>query len=82
MLTGCTQQLPWPDCTGNARLRRGTPLPPQDDVMVSFDSVVDLSAFTVRIAQADVEKLPEILLAISEERRQEMRAAMARVWNR
>ncbi len=54
----------------------------QDDVVVSFDSVVDLSAFTIRIAQKDVEKLPEILLAISAERRQEMRQAMARVWQR
>ncbi len=61
---------------------RTTPFLLQDDVMVSFDSVVDLSAFTVRIPQADVEKLPDILLAISEERRQEMRAAVARVWNR
>ena len=54
----------------------------QDDVKVSFDSVVDLSAFTIRIAQADVEKLPQILLAVSEERREEMRRSMARVWQR
>jgi hypothetical protein len=51
-------------------------------VEVSLHGAVDLSAFTVRIAQADVEQLPQILLAIPEERRQEMRAAMARVWHR
>ena len=54
----------------------------QDDIDVSFESIVDLSAFTVRIAQADAERLPEILLAIPQEKRQEMRAALARVWQR
>ena len=54
----------------------------QDDVEVSFHSAVDLSAFTIRIAQADVEKLPEILLAVSEERRDEMRQNLAHVWQR
>lgn len=49
---------------------------------MSFESIVDLSAFTVRIAQADAEKLPDILLAIPHEKRQEMRAALARVWQR
>lgn len=54
----------------------------QDEVHVSFESIIDLTTFTVRIAQADAEKLPEILLAIPHEQRQEMRAAMARVWQR
>ena len=49
---------------------------------MSFESIVDLSAFTVRIAQADAERLPDILLAIPHQKRQEMRAAMARVWQR
>ena len=57
-------------------------LPLQDNVDVSFDSIIDLSAFSLRIPQADTEKLPEILLAVPEERRQEMRRNMARVWQR
>ncbi|KAL4452535.1 hypothetical protein ABPG75_008197 [Micractinium tetrahymenae] len=72
----------WSARMDDATLNGCLPVIIMDDVVVSFDSVVDLSAFTVRIAQQDVEKLPEILQAISEERRQEMRAAMARVWNR
>ena len=35
-----------------------------------------------RIAQADVENLPAILAAVSEERRAEMRANLATVWQR
>ena len=58
------------------------PLALQDNVDVSFDSIIDLSAFSLRIPQADTEKLPEILLAVPEERRQEMRRNMARVWQR
>ena len=49
---------------------------------MSFDSIIDLPAFSLRIPQEDAEKLPEILLAVPEERRQEMRRAMARVWQR
>lgn len=51
--------------TGTAQLqshstRSFTPL--QDEVHVSFESVVDLTQFTVRIPEKDAEKLPEILL--------------------
>ncbi|KAL4452532.1 hypothetical protein ABPG75_008194 [Micractinium tetrahymenae] len=53
-----------------------------DEVDVSFESILDYSAFTVRIAEADAEKLPEILQAIPEERRQEMRRNIAEVWHR
>ncbi|KAL4427668.1 hypothetical protein ABPG75_001757 [Micractinium tetrahymenae] len=53
-----------------------------DNVDVSFESILDLTAFTVRIPQADAEKLPEILLAIPEERRLEMQRNLAKVWSR
>ena len=49
---------------------------------MSFNSVVDLSKFTVRIAQSDVERLPEILLSISPQRREEMQHNLAKVWQR
>jgi hypothetical protein len=51
-------------------------------VHVSFESIVDLSQFTVRIPQADAEKLPQLLAAIPQERRQRMRRALAHVWHR
>ena len=54
----------------------------QDEIDVSFESIVDLSAFTVRISQAIAERLPEILAAIPHEKRQQMRAALARVLQR
>ena len=63
-------------------LRSPPASPLQDNVDVSFDSAIDLSTFTLRIPQADAEKLPEILQAVPEERRQEMRRNMARVWQR
>lgn len=53
-----------------------------DNVDVSFESVLDYPSFTVRIPEADAEKLPEILQAVPEERRQEMRTALAKVWKR
>lgn len=53
-----------------------------DEVDVSFESVLDYTAFALRIPQADAERLPQILQAIPEERRQEMRRNLARVWQR
>ena len=54
----------------------------QDNVDVSFESIIDLSKFSLRIPQADLERLPEILLAVPEERRQEMRRHLAQVWQK
>ena len=60
-----------------------TAVPPlQDNVDVSFESIIDLSKFTLRIPQADLERLPQILLAVPEERRHEMRRHLARVWQK
>lgn len=53
-----------------------------DEVDVSFESIIDLSAFAVRIPQEDAEKLPEILLAIPPEKRAEMQRNLGRVWQR
>ena len=49
---------------------------------MSFESIIDLTKFTLRIPQVDAEQLPEILLAVPEERRQEMRRHLARVWQK
>ena len=67
-------------CNVPSSLRRPCLL--QDNVHVSFESIIDLTKFTLRIPQADAEQLPDILLAVSEERRQEMRRHLARVWQK
>ena len=54
----------------------------QDNVDVSFESILDLSAFTIRIPQADCERLPDILAAVPESRRLEMQRNLANVWQR
>lgn len=35
-------------------------MPPQDNVHVSFESILDLQAFTLRIPEKDAERLPEV----------------------
>ena len=54
----------------------------QDNVHVSFESIIDLSEFSLRISQADAEKLPEILQAVPRARREEMQRALGRVWQK
>jgi hypothetical protein len=51
-------------------------------VHVSFESIVDLSRFTVRVPEADAEKLPDILLAIPRQQREEMQRALGRLWQK
>jgi regulator of protease activity HflC (stomatin/prohibitin superfamily) len=51
----------------------------QDNVHVSFESIIDLSEFSLRIPQADAEKLPDILQAVLQARREEMQRALGRV---
>ncbi|KAL4457917.1 hypothetical protein ABPG75_012782 [Micractinium tetrahymenae] len=55
---------------------------PQDEVRVSFESILDLRAVALRVPQADLGRLPEILQAVPEERRQAMRRSLATVWQR
>ncbi len=49
---------------------------------MSFSSILDVDAFSIRIAQKDMDNLPEILEAVSEERVKEMQRALALVWHR
>lgn len=63
-----------------------TPPPPpttlQDEVHASFESILDLASLALRIPQADMDRLPEILQAVPEEQRQQMQRSLARVWQR
>ena len=49
---------------------------------VSFSTLLDWEAFSIRIPEADAERLPELLHAVPEARVAEMQAALARVWHR
>ncbi|PSC68519.1 exostosin-like glycosyltransferase [Micractinium conductrix] len=54
----------------------------QDEIEQAWHGVLDLDSYTVRIAEKDMERVPEILEAISEEDRARMRANVAKVWRR
>lgn len=49
---------------------------------MAFESALDLASVSLRIPQSDMHRLPEILQAVPEELRQQMRHNLARVWQR
>ena len=49
---------------------------------VGFNSLLDLDAFTLRIAEADAEKLPQILQAIPQQRVEALQRRIGQVWQR
>lgn len=53
-----------------------------DNVHLPFESVLRYDAFALRVPEADVPKLDQILRAIPDGRRRAMRAAMQSVWTR
>jgi hypothetical protein len=53
-----------------------------DNVHLPFESVLRYEAFALRVPEADVPKLDQILRAIPGGRRRAMRAAMRSVWTR
>ena len=54
----------------------------QDNVHVAFTTLMNLDAISLRIAHADMERIPEILLAVSAERIREMQTNLGAVWRR
>ena len=56
----------------------------QDDVHVhaAFTPLMDLDSFSLSISHADMERIPEILLAVSSERIREMQTNLGAVWRR
>jgi Exostosin family len=56
----------------------------QDEVDVSFESLLDVSEFSLRIFEKDLEKIPEILQAVSKEEikklQQGVKTVMRRYW--
>ena len=53
-----------------------------DNVQAQFESVLDFGAFSVRIAQKDIPRIPQLLLSVSAQRVQEMQRSIAKVWHR
>ena len=58
------------------------PVVVMDNVTEGFDSLLDWKQFSVRIAEADIERTPEILLSISDPLLLQMQASLAKVWHR
>ncbi|PSC72923.1 exostosin-like glycosyltransferase [Micractinium conductrix] len=72
----------WTARMEDAMLHGCIPVVIMDDVEVAFETVLDLSDVMLRVPQSDLEQLPAILSGVPEERREEMRARLARVWHR
>lgn len=72
----------WTARMEDAMLHGCIPVVIMDEVHVAFESILDLQALTIRVPQADMARLPEILGGVPEERRGEMRQALAQVWHR
>jgi hypothetical protein len=53
-----------------------------DDVHVGFESIVDVAAFSLRIAVKDVRRLPQLLKAVSAKEVEAKQRAIAKVWRR
>ncbi|KXZ53467.1 hypothetical protein GPECTOR_7g917 [Gonium pectorale] len=53
-----------------------------DDVHVVFESILDVESFAVRIAEADIDRILEILKAIPERTIRSKQAHLGKVWHR
>jgi hypothetical protein len=52
----------------------------QDNVTQPFEDVLPYERFSVRVLEADIDRLPDILATISESKRRDMRAEAACAW--
>lgn len=53
-----------------------------DNVHVGFESIIDITKFSVRLSFADMEKLPEKLQAIDKIEIEKMQKNLSKVWRR
>jgi hypothetical protein len=53
-----------------------------DNVHSIFESILDWDAFGLRVAQDQLEQLPQLLQAVTPERLAAMQAALAKAWHR
>lgn len=54
----------------------------QDNVHAVFESILDIDQFALRVKEDHVHDLPQILLAIPEEKIKRMQRRLARIWHR
>jgi hypothetical protein len=54
----------------------------QDGVHVSFESVLDLQAFSLRVPEQQLDTLPQRLLAVAPKELRRMQRNLRRVWHR
>jgi hypothetical protein len=74
-----SQELPAPGAPP-ALLTSSVPAP--RPAQAQFESVLDFSQFSVRIAQRDIPHIPQILLAVPQQRVVAMQEAISHVWQR
>ncbi len=72
----------WSPRAEDAVLHGCVPVVIQDNVHMIFESILDWEAFSIRVPEAQIEQLPQLLLAITPERLAAMQAALAKVWHR
>ena len=58
------------------------PVVVQDGILVPWENVLDFAAFGLRVARADLPRLPQILRGISEVRVRQLQRGLAAVWER
>lgn len=58
------------------------PVVVMDNVHAVFESILDWDTFGMRIRESSVEHLPEILMAVPDDRIQRMQRALAKMWHR
>lgn len=54
----------------------------QDGIEMTFSNLVDVESFSIRIAHADIARIPQILRAVTPERIKAMKANLRKVWRR
>lgn len=54
----------------------------QDQVHVAFESLLKFPAFSVRVAQADMPRIPQILMGIRPQRLAKLQSNLKKVWHR
>ena len=72
----------WSNAYAFAVLHGCIPVLIMDDAELAWANVMNYSAFSVRVAEADLGRLPDILGAVTERRIREMQEALLQVWPR
>ncbi len=72
----------WSARAEDAVLHGCVPVVIMDNVHAVLESALDWGSFSLRVAERDVEQLPQLLLAVSSQQLAALQAALAKVWHR